>query len=188
MGSITRLNTDAERVKQQSANESAAQVREAWLSVDFLRMTTTVGKINLGYYFDKNRIASDETTQFLNTSLVNNPMLRRPENGAGAVVQLNLGGKVDLMAGIQNSDPAVNNTDKVYIIFEIDYHSMGSKEGNWRFWSRRTPSAGGKEKSAGMGISLDPFLHAQELKKWKERIKRQKRFQVGGSIGLHLIG
>ncbi len=149
--SLTRLNADAERV----AATSTAQVREAWLSVDLLRFTTVVGKINMGYYFDRSRVANDETTQFLNTSLVNNPMLRQPPNGAGVVIQYYATEAVELLFGIQNPDPSVSNADKLYASAEIDYRHPFSYEGHWRVWRRMKPALGSKKESAGMGFSLD---------------------------------
>ena len=84
LGSLSRLNADAETLGDQ---DEKLTVREAWLGLRLVndRLDTFVGKIDLTNYFDRSAFANDETSQFLNAALVNNPMLKQPANGPGLV-------------------------------------------------------------------------------------------------------
>ncbi len=53
-------------------------------------VTITAGKIDQSAFFDANRIANDETAQFLATPLVNSPSIAFPDNGLGFNVLLQL--------------------------------------------------------------------------------------------------
>jgi len=65
-------------------NEDIA-VTELWYAHSFAddAVVVTVGKIDQTVYFDANRIANDETAQFLATPLVNNSAIPFPDNGFG---------------------------------------------------------------------------------------------------------
>ncbi len=70
IGSLSRLNTDAETLGVGVTDQ--VKVREAWLLIRLLqeRLEVVGGKLDLTNYFDRNAVANDETTRFLNTSLV----------------------------------------------------------------------------------------------------------------------
>src|SRR5262249_52912687 len=74
LGSLSRVNADAETLGGQ---DEKLTVREAWLWLRFVNdhLDFLIGKVDLTNYFDRNAFANDETTQFLNGALVNNPML-----------------------------------------------------------------------------------------------------------------
>ena len=76
------MNTDAETLGGQDEKLTA---REVWLGLRFIndRLDFFVGKLDSTNYFDRNVFANDETSQFLNAALVNNPMLKQPPNGPG---------------------------------------------------------------------------------------------------------
>ncbi len=82
-GSLSRLNADGERfgpgVKDQ------VKVREAWLNLRLManRVLAVGGLIDITNYFDRNLVANDETTRFLNGALVNNPTLKSPRMAPG---------------------------------------------------------------------------------------------------------
>jgi porin len=59
-------------------------VSEFWWQHNFRdQFLFTIGKIDETAFFDTNRVANDETTQFLATPLVNNTAIAFPENGLG---------------------------------------------------------------------------------------------------------
>jgi len=60
-------------------------VTELWYSHRFNDelIVITIGKIDQTVFFDANRVANDETAQFLATPLVNNPAIAFPDNGLG---------------------------------------------------------------------------------------------------------
>jgi porin len=79
----------------------SVRVQEFWYQQSLLddRVSIRIGKIDLtGTFechtcpgsFDGNTFANDETTQFLNAALVNNPTIPFPERGLGAVVFVRL--------------------------------------------------------------------------------------------------
>jgi hypothetical protein len=86
LGSLSRVNTDAETLGEQ---DEKLTIREAWLWLRFVndRLDFFLGKLDAGNYFDRNAFANDETSQFLNTALVNNPMLKQPPNGPAVVAR-----------------------------------------------------------------------------------------------------
>ena len=86
LGSLSRVNADAETLGDQ---DEKLTLREAWLWLRFVndRLDFFVGKLDLTNYFERNVFANDETSQFLNAALVNNPMLKQPTNGAGITLR-----------------------------------------------------------------------------------------------------
>jgi hypothetical protein len=65
-------------------------VTELWWSHAWAdeQVVLTLGKIDQTVFFDTNRIANDQTTQFLATPLVNNPSVAFPDNGLGVNLTL----------------------------------------------------------------------------------------------------
>lgn len=163
LGSRSRFNADAETL----GVTDEVKVREAWLHFKLLddRMRIVGGKIDLTNYFDRNAVANDETSQFLNTALVNNPLLKQPPNGPGLAVQYQTGGEVGMALGIQSpNNTASTITEKIYAVAEIDYHShfFFEREGNYRLWGRvGSVSEELKKKTWGVGFSLDQQIAAR---------------------------
>ena len=94
VGSIFGVNGDA-------AGDEALDVTQLWYQQWFGEETFAIrlGKIDLtgGFEchgcpvsFDGNRFANDETTQFLNSALVNNPTIPFPDEGLGGVLHWNI--------------------------------------------------------------------------------------------------
>jgi len=63
-------------------------------------LTLTAGKLDPTVYLDANRVANDETTQFLSSSMVNNPAVAFPDNGLGVNVHAPLGAAGYLAASL----------------------------------------------------------------------------------------
>jgi hypothetical protein len=161
LGSLSRLNADAETVDQ----DEKLTLREAWLGLRLVddRLELFAGKIDLTNYFDRNAFANDETSQFLNTALVNNPMLKQPANGPGLAVRWDAGRDLGFSLGGQ----ATNDLDDdlwegPYVIAEIDYHSARLLSGNYRLWAHVSTLPEDRDRLTwGMGVSLDQLLTPQ---------------------------
>ena len=69
--------------------DAAIAVTELWWTYTFedANLTITAGKIDQTVHFDANRVANDETAQFLASPLVNSPAIAFPDNGPGLVVR-----------------------------------------------------------------------------------------------------
>lgn len=160
LGSLSRLNTEAETLGGQ---DEKLTVREAWLGFRFLddRLDLYLGKLDPTNYFDRNAFANDETIQFLNTALVNNPMLRQPPNGPGLVARWDAGRDLGFSLGghASSNDLGKNLLGGPYVIGAIDYHSARLIDGNYRLWARagRLPEDH-RRQTWGAGISLDQRL------------------------------
>jgi hypothetical protein len=159
LGSLSRVNADAETLDDQ---DEKLTVREAWLGLRTVndRLDFYLGKLDATNTFDRNAFANDETSQFLNTALVNNPMLKQPPNRAGVVAQWDAGRDLGFSIGVQAiHDFGDDLLDGPYVIGEIDYHSARLIGGNYRLWARINTRLEDTDKvSWGMGVSLDQLL------------------------------
>ena len=143
LGSLSRVNADAETLGDQ---DEKLTVREGWLWLQFIndRLDFFVGKLDLTNYFDRNVFANDETTQFLNAALVNNPMLKQPANSAGVTLRWDAGRDLGFSLGGQTHPRFWMriSLSEPFVIGEIDYHSTFLIEGNYRLWVRVSSFAG----------------------------------------------
>ena len=116
-------------------------VTEAWYShhVAEDRFVVSVGKIDLTAWMDGNRLANDETTQFLAPVFVNNPAIAFPENGLGVVAALRLHEAWTLTLGV--ADAAADAR-------ETGFNTVGSD------WFHAAELAGTIERSHVDGVAL----------------------------------
>ncbi len=159
LGSLSRLNADVETL---GGADEKLTIREAWLGFQLLddRLDIFVGKLDPTNYFDRNAFANDETMQFLNAALVNNPMLKQPLNGPGVVTRWDAGRDLGFSLGANGSNDFNQNLwNGPFVIGEIDYHSARLLDGNYRLWARvgRLPDDRDRQ-TWGMGVSLDQLL------------------------------
>src|SRR5215831_16394025 len=163
LGSLSRVNTDAETLGGQ---DEKLTVREAWLWLKFVndRLDFFIGKLDMANYFDRNAFANDETTQFLNSALKNNPMLKQPANGAGVVLRWDAGRDLGFSLGGQTThDLNEDLWSEPFVIGEIDYHSTRLIEGNYRLWVRvgSLLNPDRERRMYGGGVSIDQLLTPQ---------------------------
>lgn len=158
VGSASGLNDDASRGStQDSDGVDRVSVREAWLQSIFMkdRLRLVGGKIDLTNYFDMNVVANDETTQFLTSAFVNNPVLSPPVNGPGLVGHFDTKKGYGFGLGLQNArNSGTAVFDRPYTIGEADYHApkfLFGQGGNYRLWGRYN----GDTRSRAVGLSLD---------------------------------
>ncbi|MBI3269507.1 MAG: carbohydrate porin [Planctomycetes bacterium] len=162
IGSLANLNSDAGRNVVQDEGNDSVNVREVWLKSDLFqdRLHLVAGKLDLSNYFDRNKAANDETTQFLTDAFVNNPVLGTPaQNGPGvsAWYETKTGWAFGL--GFQKpSDEGFRVGDGDYAIAEVDWRTyLLGREGNVRAWGRRDGRSADTEafESWAGGVSLD---------------------------------
>lgn len=193
VGSLTRLNNEADTLDE----TDDVKIREAWLFQQFWkdRLHLIVGKVDLTNYFDQNGVANDETIAFLNTSLVNNPLLAKPANGPGAALLFNPKGDLGLRLGVQSSDGSSRNLgQKVYAVAEVDYHAhpLQTLTGNYRLWGRtgRAPGDLSVERW-GAGVSIDQKVLPQTALFARYAVGRNEGgddHEAAGSVGFAVYG
>jgi len=162
LGSLSRVNTDAETLGGQDEKLTA---REVWLGLRFIndRLDLFGGKLDATNYFDRNAFANDETSQFLNSALKNNPLLKQPPNGPGAVVRWDAGRDLGFSLGAHApNDLGKDLAGGPYVIGEIDLHSARFIDGHYRLWARTsTLPTDHRRQTWGAGISVDQRLTPQ---------------------------
>jgi hypothetical protein len=162
VGSRSRLNADAETLGPGVTDQ--VKVREAWLDLRLLdgRLDLVGGLLDLTNYFDRNRVANDETTQFLNGALVNNPMLKQPLNGGGLMLRYEPDRDMAVAFGVQSPNRSgATVANKLYGIAEFDYqlHLPPAGVGNYRVWGRFGRIADALDRDSwGVGVSVDQQL------------------------------
>lgn len=129
-------------------------------------ITVTVGKIDQTVFFDHNRVANDETTQFLATPLVNSVAVAFPDNGLGANVWVQpnewlyvTGGVGDANASATGSPFTSFDGDELFWAGEVGVTPTigGLGQGVYRFmvWTTEFDTGGGTADGSGFSISID---------------------------------
>ena len=145
--------------------------RQAWVEHSFFSdiLLFTIGKIDLGNYFDNNAAANDESSQFLSGAFVGAHALSLPYAGPGARLQLKLGEPLVLGIGYGSGNvdedgipTGADILDHGFSIVEIDYKlNLGGLEGNYRVYGAidaALPDNGIKLKqknACSYGVSID---------------------------------
>lgn len=204
-GNATGVNNDIE-----SFNNDSVHLTQLYYEHDFnKRLIITLGKLDLTAYFDANRYANSERTQFLANSFVNNPAVEfggsQDFNGPGMRATGRLSDSLDVTLGAFEGDGNFNDTfDSPFVMAEAGFKAApNGKEGNYRFylWTRQgrpnalstanpTDERLGRSANNGLGFSFDQTL-TETLGVWlRAGIQRQKIAQfdkyIGG--GLHFSG
>lgn len=100
----------------------------------------TLGLIDITGYFDHSRIASDENTQFLGASFVQNPTIDFPDYTLGGVYEYTPNEAVAVRFGLTSSNGLADNPDLSYSqLLDIGEHERGIfaigavawKKGRW---------------------------------------------------------
>ena len=92
--------------------DNPAIVSELWWEQSFLdgAIVATLGKIDQTNYFDANRAANDEATQFLASPLVNNPAVAFPDPGLGANLTVTPNDALVLALGLGDASAQADET------------------------------------------------------------------------------
>ena len=162
------LNNDGTSLPQ-AVQQDETRLREAWIQKNWLaqQVQFVAGKIDLTNYFDRNRTANDETSQFITGTLVNNPVVGNPPNGPGAVFSYDSRRSVSVSIGIQSPNGSgVNVTEQPYFIAEMDarFRVLFGWLGNYRFWgSRNGRTVGENIDDYSLGISADQEIGSHAI-------------------------
>ena len=76
--------------------------------------TLTLGLLDITGYFDQSRIASDENTQFLGVSFVQNPTIEFPDYALGVVYEHTLDNTTTIRTGLSSSHGISDNPNTSY--------------------------------------------------------------------------
>jgi hypothetical protein len=151
---LNLLNNQAARLSNNQLN-----LREAWIRTELFnqRLALSVGQLDLTNYFDRNVVANDETTQFINGSLANNAVLGLTRNGLGIAAIYDSKSDFIFKLGVQQSNPAqaTSLSSSLYTLGEAEYIAVpfGLPEGHYRLWFRLDNSTG--QNRTGFGVSID---------------------------------
>ena len=86
----------------------------------------TLGLVDVSGYFDRSRIASDENTQFLAASFVQNPAIDLPDYTLGAVYEHTTGRDLILRIGLTSSNGLADNPNLSYAqLLDVDENDKG---------------------------------------------------------------
>lgn len=158
------------------ATGDRVRFRQAWVEHSLFNddMLFTIGKIDLGNYFDNNAVANDENSQFLSGAFVSAHALSLPGIGPGARLQFRL--SESLVLGIGYGSGNVDESgvptgtdilDHGFGIAEIDYKlKNGELEGNYRVYG------------ACDGAKPDNFI----------KLQRKNAYNFGVSIDQQVTG
>jgi porin len=134
--------------------------------------TLSLGKIDQTNTFDTNRIANDETAQFLSSALVNNPSIAFPDNGLGLNAVLRPTEQAYLAFGVSDGNADVRETSFRTLgkgdLFHIGEGGVtvmldGVGEGHYRLlaWHARVDSDSLDDQ--GVAISFDQAVGDEGL-------------------------
>ncbi len=187
VGSLFGVNGDA-------AGNRSFDITEAWYEQYLFqdKLVFRAGKMNLtgGFEchgcpvaFDGNTFANDETSQFLNGALVNNPTIPFPDNGLGVAALVRPLPRCYVAAGVADAqadaretgfNTAFHDEDYFFSVAEVGLlplipSSRGGLQGAYRFgvWYDPQPKAtldgtGTRRDDIGVYLSHDQAL-------WRER-------------------
>jgi hypothetical protein len=111
---IPEANTDAGSALDEN-REGRLQISElAYEHTLGERSQFTIGMLDVTGYFDQSRISSDENTQFLGVSFVQNPTIEFPDYTLGVVVEKSLSKALMLRAAVTSSNGISDNPNVSY--------------------------------------------------------------------------
>lgn len=160
LGTLSRLDNDADRL---GGAQKRWLVRELFLRLAWLdeRVRLSVGKLDVGHYFDRNFFAEDETTQFLDAALVGNPMLKAPPNGPGAALRISADDWRYAVGLHAPDDIGGDISGWPYLIGEVGRRNVFAAAGHYRLWMRVGGSLEDRRRLAwGGGVSIDQLVAA----------------------------
>jgi len=156
---LTSLNGDAGSTQSLDGFDRI-HLLEAWAEFTLFResLTVDIGKIDLTNYFDNNRIANNETSQFLGSFFVNSAALASPFSGPGIRIRTEVLNRFFLQGGI--STMVTTGDSLLEQLFKIG--SVGIRlfpttnwEANIRIYGYQHPGVSG---ATGWGVSFDETL------------------------------
>jgi len=131
------------------------------------RFTLTIGKIDFTGYFDASAFANDETAQFLNGALVNNPSIPFPDYSLGIIGTYNLSDDWYLMAGAADAQADGRETGFNTAFHDEDYFFFIVESGIARQFESETGSLQGTYR-VGLWYDPQPKAHSDSSKEYRD--------------------
>ncbi len=191
INNISGLNHDSGSLHDDDGVDRIS-VRRATLQSFFFdrKVMFAAGKINLGSYFDSNRVANDNTKQFITSAFNRSATTQMPGDRAGIATVLNIGKGISFGMGAQSVD---NSGSKImhdlFAIAEIRLNTnfFFGREGNYRLWGSINGEA---NDNKGFGISIDQniFNRIDAFARFGANEEESLETKVAGawSLGLRL--
>lgn len=157
LGTLSGLNKNTEDLNGKDETVRVLKLILRW-SLDE-RFVLSVGQLDFEDYFDRNVLAEDEETQFLNASLVTNPLLKAPGNGPGIALRLNQG-DWRYAFGVQGPDDVFGDLSGLpFIIAEVGRRNIFPLRGHYRWWARVSGTEDYRTRpSWATGVSIDQLV------------------------------
>lgn len=148
-------------------DDNNVTVSEIWYEQEFLnhKAMLTFGKLDATVYFDDNKVANDETVQFLSDMFINNPAVEFPDYTLGLRAAVLPVDWLEINYGVFDAESDWDNiADNLFSIGQVtlktDFFEL---PGNYRFlgWHSRARHAKWldpekeKEKAYGFALSFD---------------------------------
>jgi carbohydrate-selective porin OprB len=142
-------------------------VAEAWYEQKLFsdKFDGTIGYLFPAAYFDNNRAANDQTTQFLNAIFVNNPTFEMPVYAPGLVIKLTPIDKVEISGAAFDANADWQRIgENLFNVCQLSFSPViFGAMGNYHVvgWYNRLPhhswadTEATQENSSGFAISLD---------------------------------
>ena len=131
------------------------------------QLTLTAGKIDFTGYFDASAFANDETAQFLNGALVNNPTIPFPDYSLGVIVSYQVTESLSLMAGVADAQADGRETGFNTAFHDEDYFFYVVEAGlATEFGSENGPLAGACR--IGLWYDPQPKSHSDGVKEYRD--------------------
>jgi hypothetical protein len=158
LGTLSRVNSDADQLE---GSERKILVQELWLRFAMAggRVRLSIGKLDVSHYFDRNIFADDDTTQFLDDALLDDPMLKPPPHGPGATLRFSVDDWRYALGVHGSEDFGGDLSGLPYLIAEVGRRNILAQPGRWQWWVRFDSLPENRDRVTwGSGISIDQFI------------------------------
>jgi hypothetical protein len=158
IGSLSRVNSDADALE---GSRSKILLHEFWLRFALAgnRIRLSVGKLDPAHYFDRNSYAEDDTTQFADDALLNDPMLKPPPNALGATLRFTVGQWRYAFGAHAPDELGGDLSGHPYLIAEVGRRNVLPVPGRWQWWVRTGSVEEDRARATwGTGVSIDQSI------------------------------
>jgi len=197
-GGLTNANWDA------TFDDADLQISEIWYQHEFLedKVQLTVGKMDPWRFWDHNKVANDETSQFLSGSFCSNVIINFPDNwyAYGGRLGYYPNNLIEINIGILESDGDYEDLfDNNFMIAEVWFKpKFRDRQGNYHFYVFRNTGDFSKlrrpdrheESSEGFGVSFDQQLSnsVTAFFRYGQRSKDVSAIERAWSLGFQVSG
>jgi hypothetical protein len=158
LGSLSEVNSDADVLE---GSPPKILLREFWLRFAMAdgKIRLSVGKLDPAHYFDRNSYAEDDTTQFMDAALLNDPMLKPPPNALGATLRFTVGQWRYAFGAHAPDNVGGDLSGRPYLIAEVGRRNVLPLPGRWQWWVRTGSVEDDRTRTTwGTGVSIDQSI------------------------------